>query len=161
MKGRSGFTLVELMVVIALIALLLIWGIPAYQNWEQKHTVEGDMVQLFSDLQLARTNAYTTKIATGIWWNGNSYQIQEVATGKTAPDNTGTPVTGVVSPKNTINGSQVLTFDGRGFWDPTNSQTSVTFSVSPSFGASPNCITVSLTRISLGEMNGTNCIPLQ
>jgi prepilin-type N-terminal cleavage/methylation domain-containing protein len=161
MKRRSGFTLVELMVVVALIALLLMWGIPAYSTWEQQHMVETDIVQLFSDLQLARTNAYTTKIATGIWWNGNSYQIQEVPPGQTAPNGNGTQITGIVSPKNNINGSQVLTFDGRGFWDPTNGATSATFSVAPSLGASPDCITVSLTRISLGKMNGQNCVPLQ
>ena len=65
MKKESGFTLVELMVVVAITVLVLAWGIPSYSTWRTKHDIENQMVQLYSDLQFGRMTAYGRKVVSG------------------------------------------------------------------------------------------------
>ena len=68
MKKESGFTLVELMVVVSITVLLLAWGIPSYSTWKTKHDIENQMVQLYSDLQFGRMTAYGRKVVSGVCW---------------------------------------------------------------------------------------------
>ena len=68
MKKESGFTLVELMVVVSITVLLLAWGIPSYSTWNTKHDIENQMVQLYSDLQFGRMTAYGSKVVGGVLW---------------------------------------------------------------------------------------------
>ena len=68
MKKESGFTLVELMVVVSITVLLLTWGIPSYSTWKKKHDIENQMVQLYSDLQFGRMTAYGSKVVSGVCW---------------------------------------------------------------------------------------------
>ena len=66
-KANSGFTLVELMVVIAIIAVSLIIAIPTY-HFSIKPTAElnGAARQLFSDIQLARLQAVSKHVRHGL-----------------------------------------------------------------------------------------------
>ena len=68
MKKESGFTLVELMVVVSITVLVLAWGIPSYSTWKKKHDIENQMVQLYSDLQFGRMTAYGSKVVSGVCW---------------------------------------------------------------------------------------------
>ena len=68
MKKESGFTLVELMVVVSITVLVLAWGIPSYSTWRTKHDIENQMVQLYSDLQFGRMTAYGRKVVSGVFW---------------------------------------------------------------------------------------------
>ncbi len=68
MKEESGFTLVEVMVVVSITVLLLAWGVPSYSTWNKKHNIENQMVQLYSDLQFARMTAYGSKVVSGVYW---------------------------------------------------------------------------------------------
>ncbi|CUY48117.1 Pilin [Serratia marcescens] len=52
METQRGFTLIELMVVIAIIAILSAIGIPAYQRYIQKAAMT-DMLQTMSPYKLA------------------------------------------------------------------------------------------------------------
>ncbi len=184
MKKESGFTLVELMVVVSITVLVLAWGIPSYSTWRTKHDIENQMVQLYSDLQFGRMTAYGRKVVGGVFWgtgasipkstpaNPTPYYVRydnssplnnsiedtgrDVQIGATT---TKYPITVVVSPVQTLNS---VGFDGRGFLNTLNQATpasSITFSVSSSSGAAIDCVAVTSTRIILGKMNAGTCAP--
>ena len=185
MKKESGFTLVELMVVVAITVLVLGWGIPSYSAWRTKHDIENQMVQLYSDLQFGRMTAYGRKVVSGVFWgtggtipkstpaNPTPYEIRYDNSNplNNSIDDTGTdvkipgpaaikyPITVVVSPVQILNS---VSFDGRGFLNTLNQAapaSSITFSVSSSSGAAMDCVAVTSTRITLGKMNAGNCAP--
>lgn len=56
-QQNSGFTLVELMVTVAVLAILLTIGIPSFQGTLDKRRLTGAAEQLYADLQYARTEA--------------------------------------------------------------------------------------------------------
>lgn len=166
MKKQSGFTLIELMVVISLMALLLTWAIPAFSSWKQKHDVEGEMAQLYGDLQFARSEAYTNNEVAGISWSGTSFSQYQIMTNATADcTSIGSGGSSLVATVSTINhpitssqNLQSLSFNNRGIVS-SPSTLPLTFYITPSYGSPTNCISVSLTRISLGTWNGSNCAP--
>lgn len=57
---QSGFTLVELMVVVALVGIVLMWGVPNFSRLTAQKRVEATVTQLVSSIQLARSQAMTT-----------------------------------------------------------------------------------------------------
>ncbi len=56
-QQNSGFTLVELMVTIAVLAILVAIGIPSFQSTLDKRRLTGAAEQLYADLQYARSEA--------------------------------------------------------------------------------------------------------
>jgi type IV fimbrial biogenesis protein FimT len=57
MKGFAGFTLVELMVVIMIVAVLLALGTPSYRYVTNANRVSSEVNALLGDLQFARSEA--------------------------------------------------------------------------------------------------------
>jgi prepilin-type N-terminal cleavage/methylation domain-containing protein len=57
MHKRSGFTLIELTVVIVLLALLAAVGIPNFLSWLPKYRLRCAARDLYSNLQLAKMSA--------------------------------------------------------------------------------------------------------
>jgi type IV fimbrial biogenesis protein FimT len=57
LPAARGFTLIELMVVVALGAILLSLAAPSFMNFLAKKRVEGVMAELVTDLQYARSEA--------------------------------------------------------------------------------------------------------
>ncbi len=76
-KANSGFTLVELMVVIAIIAVSLIIAIPTYHlSIKPTVSLNGAARQLYSDVQLARLRAVSNNTRCGLVFSaGPSYII--------------------------------------------------------------------------------------
>ena len=55
-----GFTLIEAMLVMAVLTILLAVGVPNYQQFRRDHELVGAAYSLYSDIQLARTEATKT-----------------------------------------------------------------------------------------------------
>lgn len=54
---KEGFTLVELMVALAVFAILVTIGLPSFTDFIKRYTAESAMMQIHKDLQTARSGA--------------------------------------------------------------------------------------------------------
>ena len=181
MNRQKGFSLVELMVVIVLMALMMTLGMPAYKTWKMKNDQSSYMQKLLSDLQYARMKAYGEKTVWGVYLDSTTtpftYTVRR-DTGGTANciDNAdtiqstvkfSTSVTAaVVSPSNAGNVYTSVFFGGRGFagmaTDCTTQPTAdLVFYISGSPGAAFDCVYVTASRIDPGKWNAatTTCTP--
>lgn len=64
MHLRNGFTLIELMVVIAIIAVIASFGIPGLQTLIENGRITSEANNLHGFMQLARSEASTSKVPT-------------------------------------------------------------------------------------------------
>ena len=79
MRGKSGFTLVEMMVVIEVAGVLTAIAIPTYIAWLPRHRANGAARQLFTDLQYARMRAISENNDYVITFDtsNNSYRVYD------------------------------------------------------------------------------------
>ena len=75
-----GFTLIELMVVVALVAIVLSLAAPSFTGTLARKRLEGVATELSTDIQYARSEAAQKNAAVGIVFGTNCYTVYLVGT---------------------------------------------------------------------------------
>ena len=73
-----GFTLIELMVVVALVSVILVLAIPSFTGMLAKKRLEGAALELGTDLQYARSEAVQQNAQVQVIVRSNCYAIYVV-----------------------------------------------------------------------------------
>jgi type IV fimbrial biogenesis protein FimT len=66
MRQQNGFTLIELMIVIAIVALIASYGIPRFNTMVQNGRLSTEANHLLGLMQLARSEAVTNRVITRV-----------------------------------------------------------------------------------------------
>jgi len=75
MFGRKGFTLVEVLVVIAIIALVSAFTVPRVLSWRSSARLRGATANLKGDLQLAKARAVRENGMVVVLLHADGYEI--------------------------------------------------------------------------------------
>ncbi|MCL2791058.1 MAG: prepilin-type N-terminal cleavage/methylation domain-containing protein [Desulfobulbus sp.] len=164
MKGQGGFTLVELVVVIAIIVTLLAVATLYFLQFNERYQVDSLTKEIYSALMRARNAAVTSGVPhIADFAAGDPFHLQvgPDADGDGVIDSpprlVGTVVSDIQSPgfRIVLNNAPIV-FDRRGL---ANQDQTLTIGVGNlKFGATPGCIAIASTRINVGKMEGANCV---
>jgi prepilin-type N-terminal cleavage/methylation domain-containing protein len=136
LESREGFTLIETMMVLAVLGIIMAMAAPNFSKWKEKHEINGQAQKVYFDLMLARTTAVKNNNIVRVAFNTTShtYTIHNDTDGDGTQD-TGEAVksvalendinfaynTGIndedgnaVSAAVSFGGSTTVTFDSRG-----------------------------------------------
>lgn len=73
--SKRGFSLIELIVVVVILAIMLAIGIPLLSKYIKKYNIEKETSQIYSDLVSQRFKSISTGNNYGILFNSNSYTL--------------------------------------------------------------------------------------
>lgn len=110
---EKGFTLLELMIGVAVIGILLVLGLPSYRTWIQNTQIRTLSDSLLNGLQLARAEAVKRNGAVTFTLNGNSWTVTD-ASGTTIQSRSGTEGTTNATISATPAGTTAISFNGLG-----------------------------------------------
>ena len=167
MRAR-GFTLIEVLIVVALIGILSGVGIALTRDMVMRYRVESEIKELYGDLMYARMHAMHTNKTYFVDLATNAYVMY--ADTNPAPFGDNQLQTGgdhKISEKSSLkkaldwSGGGTVSFNARGL-----ASTGTTICVKSSVNPSCDCVKVSPTRIILGKIksqsgscNDANCTP--
>jgi len=149
-SNQSGFTLVELMVVVAIIAFILSIATPNFSKLQLKNNIEGETRKLLSDLNQARSAALFAKTPASVAFSTGSYVV--TSNGSAAASSIlHYPLK--KSDNSDLSGT-TISFDTNGLTANT-----LTLMVSPSgSGAVVDCIVVDQVLSNMGQMKSGSCV---
>jgi len=148
---RNGFSLPEILIVIAIMGILMAIAGVSYNEWMSKYRLEGQVREMYADLMNARVRAMQRNLDHFVVVTPGSYNAREDS------DDDGNPDNEVLSPKllsfpssSTI----TVTLNKRGLVSPEDTIRFNTGDVTASY----DCITLVSTRIRIGRWNGSTCV---
>jgi len=172
MKLNShGFTLIEMMIVVVILAVLLSIATMQFSSWKVKYSIDTQTRELLSDLSDARLGAIQTKGSRAVFFNNaTSATFRSYTTNELVSSSTGRllfvkyysknpiltpplPPGGI--PENIIFNSTGLTVDSSGNV-LTNNQTIVAQPTGTA--AAIDCVVISTTKINVGKYNNGSCV---
>ena len=165
-----GFTIIELVVVLAIGGLLVTIATLSFRSMTTKSNLESQIKQMYSDLMTARIEAMDRNTYHFVTLNANQYTVTEDTVGNCTNSNC-VYVAGNDPPPyqpppminailwNSGNGPATpsnveIIFDNRGLVQVTTG----TISISDNVGAAYDCILIETTRTSIGAMSRGSCV---
>lgn len=158
-RNIDGLTLVEMLIVIAVIGILAATATIQFGQWTRKYNIEREIKELYSDLMDARFKAMSRNRNNGIrLLNATQYTTLDDQNNDGDFNDSGEVSVNTKNLANQINwngnppANTDLTFDSRGLASPNG-----TISITNEAGAGYDCIEVFITRINMGQMSGGSC----
>lgn len=158
-RNRRGFTLVEIMIALAILGILVVLAVSDFGGMNEKYKVEAETKQFYADIMDARGRAmqrnrwYFVQIASTGY---ATYQDGPLPDGDTIQNNNDTLVTSI-----TVRHPITTNFAGGGSFGfnrngIANDNGTITFTST----AQPDydCITIRPTRIKMGQYVGGTCV---
>jgi prepilin-type N-terminal cleavage/methylation domain-containing protein len=159
-SGRGGFTLLEIMIALAILGIVVVLAVGNFQGMMEKYRVEGETKQMFADLMDARGRAMQRNRAFFVRINANGYGTFEDTS--PAPDGNGSWESADAPAANEVVRHTILTVPGglSDFLFNRNGIASETGTIRFVSTAQPDydCITVQATRIKMGQINAGTCV---
>jgi len=157
----AGFTLVELLIAVAIAGILAVLAVSAFEGFNEKYRVEGETKQMFADLMDARGRAMQRNRAVFVEIAANGYNTYEDT--DPAPDGDGALDNTADTPVANVNVRHAITTDlagGGNFAFNRNGIANDNGTIRFASTAQPDydCITVKATRIKMGQFNAGTCV---
>lgn len=155
---QNGLTLIEILVVVAIVSLLATLAGVEYAGWVRKYNAETQIRTLHSDMMEARVSAMQKNVLHLFGLSGNSYTVCEDGNLDSSCD-AGRTISRLSKSnlKHTLTwalsgGGSEVSFDRRGL-SMVNGHIRIDAN-----DADVDCVTISATRINIGRMNGGTCV---
>ena len=157
MEGRDGFTVIEIMIVIAILGILVVLAVGNFGGMNEKYKVESETKQLYADLMDARGRAMQRNRWFFVQIGSTGYATYEdgpMPDGDTSRNGNDTLLANV-----TVRHATAITLAGGGslFGFNRNGIANDTGTIYFASSARPDydCITILSTRIKMGQYLGT------
>ena len=158
-ESRRGFTLLEIMIVIAILGILAVIGVTNFRGLNEKYKVEAETKQFYADLMDARGRAMQRNRVFFVRFSGTGPNYSGYSTYEdtnTPPDGNGNLENTVDTRVASVSVAHSFTSNTAGGFDfNRNGIASVTGVIRFSSTEVPdyNCITILPTRIKMGQFN--------
>lgn len=169
MRNSGGFSLLEILIAIAIVGILAMLAVDSFKDMNEKYGVESETKQMYADLMEARARAMQRNRNHFVRITGTGYTVYDDVnpwpdgnrTLETGSDNAVISATvkhAISTNLPTASGISSLDFNSHGIASSSNGY--IRLAVSSWSTALPDydCISIRETRINTGQFSGGACV---